>query len=463
MKTKLFIAVLMLLPYSLFSQMIEGSWYGILKTEKIELKIVFNISKTDTLYSATMDSPDQGVKGIPVSKTEFSNSIVKLFVSSAMVEYSGVFMGDKIIGTFKQGQATIPLNLSKRPFEGSKRPQEPRPPFPYSAEEITFDNSKAGIELAGTLTLPKVGKPSAVVILISGSGPQNRDEEIMNHKPFLLWADYLTKRGIGVLRFDDRGIGKSKGNFALATSFDFAEDVNSAVEYLKGRNDLSGVKIGLMGHSEGGIIAPIVASKRNDISFLVLLAAPGIKGSEIIVLQQGLIGKASGVSDAEIDKYSIITRNLYSIIDKERNNPGLKKLLSDFIKLNAGAEVPESQINQQVSAITTPWMLTFLNYDPADALTRIKIPLIAINGTKDLQVPYEVNLNALEKSLLAAHGGNADSLKKYVTIKSIQGVNHLFQRTETGLPAEYSKIEETISPEVLELISGWILEKGKTY
>jgi len=464
MKTKLFIAVLMLLPYSLFSQTIEGSWYGLLKTEKFELKIVFNVSKTDTLYTATMDSPDQGVKGIPVSKTEFSNSIVKLFVSSSMVEYSGVFMGDKIIGTFKQGPATIPLNLSKRPFEGPKRPQEPRPPFPYSAEEVAFNNSKAGIELAGTLTLPKEGKPRAVVILISGSGPQNRDEELMNHKPFLLWADYLTKRGIGVLRFDDRGIGKSKGNFAAATSFDFADDVNSAVEYLKGRNDLAGVKIGLMGHSEGGIIAPIVASKRNDISFIVLLAAPGIKGSEIIVSQQGLIGKASGVSDAEIDKYSIITRNLYSIVDKERNNPGLKKLLiSDFIKSNAGTEVPESQINQQVNAITTPWMLTFLNYDPADVLTRIKIPIIAINGTKDLQVPYEVNLNALEKSLLVAHGGNTDSLKKYVTIKSIEGVNHLFQRAETGLPAEYSKIEETISPEVLELISGWILEKGIAY
>ena len=190
-----------------------------------------------------------------------------------MAEYSGVFMGDKIIGTFKQGPATIPLNLSKRPFEGPKRPQEPRPPFPYSTEEITFNNSKAGIELAGTLTLPKEGRPSAVVVLISGSGPQNRDEEIMNHKPFLLWADYLTKRGIGVLRFDDRGIGKSKGSFALATSFDFAEDVNSAVEYLKGRNDLNGVKIGLMGHSEGGIIAPMVASKRSDIDFLVLFAA----------------------------------------------------------------------------------------------------------------------------------------------------------------------------------------------
>jgi uncharacterized protein len=154
---------------------------------------------------------------------------------------------------------------------------------------------------------------------------------------------------------------------------------------------------------------------------------------------------------------------MYSIIDKERNNPGLKRLLSDFIKSNSGAEVPESQINQQVNAITTPWMLTFLNYDPADALTRIKIPIIAINGTKDLQVPYEVNLNALEKSLLAAHGGNTDSLKKYVTIKCIEGVNHLFQRAEKGLPAEYSKIEETISPEVLELISGWILEKGIVY
>jgi alpha/beta superfamily hydrolase len=463
MKTKLFIAVLMLLPYSLFSQTIEGSWYGILKTENFELKIVFNISKTDTLYTATMDSPDQGVKGIPVSKTEFSNSIVKLFVSSAMVEYSGVFMGDKIIGTFKQGPATIPLNLSRRPFEGPKRPQEPKAPFPYVLEEIVFNNSKAGIELSGTLTLPENGKPKALVILISGSGPQNRDEEIMNHKPFLLWADYLTKKGIGVLRFDDRGIGKSKGNFAQATSFDFADDVSSAVDYLKSRSDLKGIRIGLMGHSEGGIIAPIVASNRDDINFLVLLAAPGVKGSQIIVSQQELIGKASGVSDSDVEDYSKITKNLYAIIEKESNNPNLKKLLEDFIQLNAGQKVSEGQLAQQLAILTSPWMMTFLNYDPADALTKIKIPVIAINGTKDLQVPYEMNISALERSLLTAHGGDKDSLNRYVTIKKIEGVNHLFQKAETGLPAEYSKIEETISPVVLELISKWILENGIVY
>ncbi len=448
------------MPCTLSSQTIEGNWYGLLKTENFELKIVFNISKSDTLYTATMDSPDQGANGIPVTKVEYNNPIVKLFISSAMIEYSGIFMGDKILGTFKQGSATIPLNLSKRPFEGPKRPQEPKPPFAYNIEDITFNNSKAGIELAGTLTLPKDRKPKALVILISGSGPQNRDEEIMNHKPFLLWADYLTKRGVGVLRFDDRGVGKSKGNFATATSFDFADDVNSAVDYLKSRNDLSGVKIGLMGHSEGGLIAPIVASKRDDISFLVLLAAPGVKGSEIIISQQNLIAKASGAPDAEIEEYAKITKELYSIIDKERDNPELKKLLYEFAKANAGSEATNIQINQQVAALTSPWMLTFLNYDPADAQTKIKIPLIAINGTKDLQVPYEINLNALEKSFLFAHGGNEDSLKKYVTIRKIEGVNHLFQKAETGLPAEYSKIEETISPEVLELISGWILERG---
>lgn len=462
MNFKLLFALLILLPCSLFSQSIEGSWNGILKTENFELKIVFNISKSDTLYTATMDSPDQGAKGIPVNKVEFNGTIVKLFVTSAMVEYSGVFMGDKIMGTFKQGSATIPLNLTKRPFEGPKRPQEPRAPFPYSVQEVSFMSPKAGIELSGTLTLPKDSNPKALVVLISGSGPQNRDEEIMNHKPFLLWADYLTKRGIGVLRFDDRGVGKSGGSFSASTSFDFADDVNSAVDYLRSRGEFKNIKIGLMGHSEGGLIAPIVASKRGDVSFLVLLAAPGVKGSDIIVAQQELIGKASGAPAEEVEKYSKISRELYDIIDKERDNPILKKLLRDFIATNAG-EATESQINQQVAAITTPWMLTFLNYDPAEAQTKIKIPVIAVNGTKDLQVPYEENLKALEKSFLTAHGNNKDSFDKYVTIMKIEGVNHLFQRSETGLPMEYSKIEETISPEVLEKVTTWILEKGIVY
>ena len=462
MNLKLLFALFMLFPCSLFSQSIEGSWNGILKTENFELKIVFNISKSDTLYTATMDSPDQGAKGIPVNRVEFNGTIVKLFVSSAMVEYSGVFMGDKIMGTFKQGSAAIPLNLTKRPFEGPKRPQEPRAPFTYSVQEVSFISPKAGIELSGTLTLPKDANPKALVVLISGSGPQNRDEEIMNHKPFLLWADYLTKRGIGVLRFDDRGVGKSGGIFSASTSFDFADDVNSAVDYLRGREEFKNIKIGLMGHSEGGLIAPIVASKRSDVSFLVLLAAPGVKGSDIIVAQQELIGKASGAPAEEVEKYSKISRELYDIIDKERDNPILKKLLRDFIAKNAG-EATESQINQQIAAITTPWMLTFLNYDPAEAQTKIKIPLIAVNGTKDLQVPYEENLKALEKSFLTAHGNNRDSFDKYVTIKKIEGVNHLFQRSETGLPMEYSKIEETISPEVLEIVTTWILEKGIVY
>ncbi|EKD31341.1 MAG: hypothetical protein ACD_77C00345G0007 [uncultured bacterium] len=463
MNYKLFIALLILLPSSLFSQSIEGSWNGILKTENFELKIVFNISKSDTLYTANMDSPDQGAKGIPVNRVEFNGTIVKLFVSSAMVEYSGVFMGDKIMGTFKQGSASIPLNLTKRPFEGPKRPQEPRAPFPYSVQDVSFMSPKAGIELSGTLTLPKDANPKALVVLISGSGPQNRDEEIMNHKPFLLWADYLTKRGIGVLRFDDRGVGKSGGSFSASTSFDFSDDVNSAVDYLRGRGEFKYIKIGLMGHSEGGLIAPIVASVRSDISFLVLLAAPGVKGSDIIVAQQELIGKASGAPAEEVEKYSKISRELYDIIDKERNNPDLKKLLFDFIRTNAGEETPENKINQQIAAITTPWMLTFLNYDPAEAQTKIKIPVIAVNGTKDLQVPYEENLKALEKSFLTAHGNSRDSFDKYVTIMKIEGVNHLFQRSQTGLPMEYSKIEESISPEVLEKVTTWILEKGIIY
>ena len=305
MKTFSILLISLLASISLSAQDIIGQWNGVLKVQGTQLRLVFNVTKTDNSISSTMDSPDQGANGIPTSTTSFENSILKITIANAKIEYEGRLGTDNIIvGTFKQGGQSFPMNLSKNKIEKEKlaRPQEPKKPYSYYSEDITFENKKAGISLSGTLTLPNKEGVFPVVILISGSGPQNRDEELLGHKPFLVLSDYLTKNGIAVLRYDDRGTALSKGDFKNATSADFAIDVESAIAYLKTRKEINKKKIGLIGHSEGGLIAPMVANKSKDISFIVLLAGPGLKGDEILLLQQKLIGKASGVKDEDLQK-----------------------------------------------------------------------------------------------------------------------------------------------------------------
>ena len=299
------LAFTLLATFSLNAQDIIGQWNGTLKVQGTQLRLVFNINKTDKGISATMDSPDQGAKGIPVTNTSFENSTLKIAITNSKIEYEGVLNPDNIIvGNFKQGGQIFPMNLSKEKIEREKlnRPQEPGKPYTYYSEDLTFENKKAGISLAGTLTMPAKDGIFPVVILISGSGPQNRDEELLGHKPFLILSDYLTKNGIAVLRYDDRGTALSKGDFKTATSADFATDVESAIAYLKTRKEINKKKIGLMGHSEGGLIAPMVASKSKDVAFIVLLAGTGIQGDKLLLLQQKLIGKVSGISDEDLLK-----------------------------------------------------------------------------------------------------------------------------------------------------------------
>ncbi|HAH58159.1 MAG TPA: alpha/beta hydrolase, partial [Bacteroidales bacterium] len=304
MKTISILIVTLLISHVLTAQDITGQWNGILNVPGIQLRLVFNVSKSDKGYSSTMDSPDQGANDIPVTNTTFENSNIKFEVANLRIEYIGELKGNEIIGTFKQAGQEFPMNLSRKAIEKEviKRPQEPSKPYNYYSEEVTFQNTKANILLAGTLTLPEKEGNFPVVILITGSGPQNRDEELLGHKPFLVIADYLTKNGIGVLRYDDRGVGQSTGDFKAATTADFATDVESAIEYLKTRKEVNVHKIGLIGHSEGGIIAPMVASASNDVSFIVLLAGTGIRGDKLLLLQQELIAKANGVSETEIEK-----------------------------------------------------------------------------------------------------------------------------------------------------------------
>jgi len=357
------------------------------------------------------------------------------------------------------------LNLSRKTIKKEivQRPQEPTKPYPYYSEEVTFQNKKTNTSLSGTLTLPKKEGVFPVVILITGSGPQNRNEEILGHKPFLVISDYLTKKGIAVLRYDDRGTGESTGDFATATSADFATDVESAITYLKTRKEINKNKIGLVGHSEGGLIAPIVASKTNEVSFIVLLAGTGIPGNELLLLQQELIARDKGESEEDIKKSIQTNAKVFEMIVKSNDNSKLKSdlttLMNETLKKETNSKIPNGMSKKdfvlaQVNQITSPWMQYFLKFNPATTLEKVTCPVLAINGEKDLQVPPKENLVAIEKAL--KKGGN-----KNVTIIEFPNMNHLFQECKTGSLTEYATIEQTFSPIALAEISNWILKQVK--
>jgi len=466
MKKYIFSLFSLLLSLKVAAQDITGQWNGALKVQGTQLRLVFHISRTANGLSATMDSPDQGAKGIPMSTAAFENSVLSITLSTAKIEYQGTLGKDSIIvGTFRQNGQSFPLNLSRAEIakQTLKRPQEPTKPYPYYSEDVQFENSAAGITLAGTLTLPQKDGVFPVVVLITGSGPQNRNEELLGHKPFLVIADYLTRNGIGVLRYDDRGTALSKGNFKTATSADFATDVQSAIAYLKTRKDINTKQIGLIGHSEGGLIAPMVASQNKDVAFIVLLAGPGIPGDQILLLQQKLIGRAGGVSEADLAKSEEVNTKVYEMVRKssslEQLSTDLTSFLMALIKENPESAKPAGMtdsdfVKLQVSQIASPWMQYFIKYDPVPALEKVRCPVLALNGAKDLQVPPKENLEAIRKAL--AKGGN-----KQVTLKEFPNLNHLFQECTTGAPSEYATIEMTFSPAVLSEMVAWIHERIK--
>ena len=461
MKIKSFIVVLMLLAsFAGFAQEITGSWNGLLAVQGQKLRLVFNISKAENGFQATLDSPDQNAFGIPASEVSFANNQLKVVVKQIGLEYNGILQGDSIVGTFNQMGLKAPMVLSQTKIEvkAPERPQNPKAPFPYAAEEVTFANVEANIKLAGTLTLPDTKGKAPAVVLISGSGPQNRDEELMGHKPFHVLADHLTRNGFAVLRFDDRGFGQSEGDFSKATSFDFATDAKAAIDYLKTRNEIDASKIGLMGHSEGGLVAPIVASQYpDDVNFIVLLAGPGLPGSQIIMLQQELIGRANGVAEAELKFGYRANELIFAEVFKTKDPEALRTEITSILKafIDEKPEIvpqglsPEQYMSMQISQLLTPWMLNFLTYDPVPALEKVRCPVLAINGEKDLQVPPKENLSKIAEAL--QKGGN-----KKVTTLELTGLNHLFQECETGAPAEYAQIEQTMSPKALDAITEWL-------
>ncbi|MBY0485875.1 MAG: alpha/beta hydrolase, partial [Flavobacteriaceae bacterium] len=317
MKKNILLLVTLLLTLVSFGQEISGKWYGDIKTPTGELPIEINITKTENGFSTTMDSPTQKAFGIPITTTNFQNSVLTFAIPAGKISYEGTFNKDnKIVGLFTQRGQNFPLSFDRQKTEKAAliRPQEPKKPYPYYSEDVTFENKKDGVSLAGTLTLPSKEGNFPVVVLITGSSPQNRDEEILDHKPFLVIADYLTRNGIGVLRYDDRGTAASKGNYATATTLDFSYDAEAAVTYLLSRKEVNKNKIGLMGHSEGGVIAPIVASRNKNVSFIVLLAGTGLRGDKLLLLQQELIAKDAGTKEEDIKKNKELNIKLFNVI-----------------------------------------------------------------------------------------------------------------------------------------------------
>jgi hypothetical protein len=333
-----------------------------------------------------------------------------------------------------------------------RRPQNPKQPYPYREEEVQFENKAAGISLAATFTIPQGRGPFPAVFLITGSGPQDRDEAILGHRPFLVLADYLTRKGIAVLRADDRGFGKSSGNFATATTADFATDAEAAVAYLKTRSEVNPRQIGLVGHSEGGIIAPMVAARNPDVAFIVMMAGSGVPGDEILVSQTLLLTEVSGKSHEEAEKNAADEREILALVKQEKDSAILEKEVREKL----AGKIPEAQLGIQLKAVSSPWFRYFIDYDPAVALRKVTCPVLAINGEKDLQIPPKQNLPVIRRALEA--GGN-----KNFEVDELPGLNHLFQTAKTGAIGEYAEIEETISPAALEKIASWILKQtGKS-
>lgn len=454
-----------LLAAASFAQSVAGDWYGLLTVPGAKLHVVFHLVKTGNDYTATMDSPDQKASGIPLDNVSFADNKLTLEFSASKITYNGTFLPDsnKINGTFHQGAASFPLILTHdRPMlktVDSSRPQDPKD-FPYKREEVVFTNPKAGNQLAGTLTLPSDGKATKIVILITGSGPQDRNEEIVqfNHRPFLVWSDWLTRNGIAVLRYDDRGVAKSTGNVS-GTSADFADDAEAGVNYIKSRPDLKKLSIGLIGHSEGGMIAPIVASRNKDVKFIVLLAGPGIPCAQLLLEQSEDQLKLTGAPDS-VNKRSVDTnRKIYSAIQTYNNLPTpqlklkidsvLYKDFSDYPRIALDKQALDKLVEQTSAPVTSPWFRYFVTYKPADYLVKVKCPVLALDGTLDKQVSAVSNLAGIKSAL--EKGGN-----KHFEIVSMPDLNHLFQKAVTGSVAEYGQLTETVNPTALTKVSGWI-------
>ncbi len=447
MKTKFILLILLIFFQNISSQDITGSWYGNLDVQGQKLPLVFHIEQEGNDLKSTFDSPTQGAKGIPIQKTLFENNELTFNASNLGITFSGKLNAQKIEGIFSQSGMNFPLILIRNAETTVvNRPQTPKPPFNYNSDDVTFKNDTEGNLLAGTLAAPKnFKKNQPILVMITGSGAQDRNEEMFEHKPFLVIADDLAKKGIATLRLDDRGIGGSEKGKDGATSADFATDINSAVNYLAKKGYKN---IGLIGHSEGGMIAPMVADINKNVKFLVLLAAPGIPILDLVLDQNKKLAESANLPQDAIDEVLAIKSKTFSYAKnykgKDFKTDFTKYLEENFPKMTAQEREP------YIAQMSSEWFQYFIHFNPDDYLSKVKIPVLAVDGSLDIQVSAKENLAGIKKSLTKA--GN----KKFEIVE-FEGLNHLFQTAKTGNPSEYGQIDETFSPKVLDKISSWIL------
>jgi uncharacterized protein len=429
---------------------IGGTWLGSLTVGGAPLRIVFNISRgAPGSYFGTLDVPEQGLIAGPVSQVDLNGRHVVVGIADLGATFVGdlAVNGASIDGVFSQQGQVLPLVLKKQsgPLD-YRRPQDPVAPYPYETQDVTFANTDAAITLAGTLTWPRGTGPFKAVVLIAGSGPNNRDEELLNHRPFLVLSDALTRAGIATLRYDKRGVGASGGDYDAATSLDFAADARAAAAFLRGQMRFPVSAIGLVGHSEGGLLAPMVADVDKAVAFVVLLAGPGVSGGEIIISQDRAIAAAGGTSTTALDANEAISRRLFACFQGTSDPTELDRQLRAVL---ASEGITGADQNATVTQLNTPWMRFFATYDPAPVLGRTVVPVLALNGSLDLQVLPDLNLPPIRTALAAA--GN-----QHATVQKVDGLNHLFQHAGNGAPSEYATIAETMSPDVLAQVSTWI-------
>jgi pimeloyl-ACP methyl ester carboxylesterase len=436
----------------------EGTWQGAFQNGNMRYRLQLHVTHDeDRKLSGMLDSLDQGANGLPMSKLSDQNGTVHFEIELVTGVYEGTMNAghNSIAGKWSQNQDTVALEF-KRSDEvlELRRPQNPTKPYPYKEEEVSFRNAAGTATLAGTLTIPAGAGPFPAALLVAGSGPQNRDEFLAGHRPYLVLADALTRKGIAVLRYDKRGIGKSTGDFATATTEDFAEDGEAALGFLKARKEILGPKIGVIGHSEGGLIAPILAAQ-GGVAWIVLLAAPGETGEKTMLAQSRAIAEAAGMPVAQVVQSLEFDRQAYTTVREEHDAAVLEKKLDAMVISSGMAEgsLPAS-VAAQIHMLSSPWFRYFLDYDPLPALRKVKCPALVLNGSKDLQVSAAENLPMIQKAL-------EDGANKEISVREMPDLNHLLQHAESGTPAEYGTIEETISPEVLELIAEWAAEHGK--
>jgi pimeloyl-ACP methyl ester carboxylesterase len=434
---------------------VEGLWQSALETHGLRLRLQLHVAHdTDGQLVGALDSLDQQVDGLPAIRMEFKEAAFRFEIPAV----AGVFQGtlnpakNKLIGTWSQtgAEEKIEFVRSDQPLE-LRRPQTPAKPYPYREEDVSFSNTAAGVTLAGTLTLPKGTGPFPVALLIAGSGPNDRDEALASHRPFLVLADHLTREGIAVLRYDKRGIGKSTGSTDKATTVDLAADAQAGIAYLKTRKEIDPAKIALIGHSEGAMIAPLIASRTKDVAWIVLLAAPATFGEETLLNQSALIGKAADLTDEQLEASLNFDQAAYDLVRTEKDPAALREKLNALVReTGLGAAMPPTVMETQMRMMESPWFRFFLDYDPLPNLKTLQVPVLALYGQKDLQVPAKANLPVLKQALQDA--GNKD-----VDVRELPDLNHLFQHAYSGTPIEYAAIEETFSPDAMQIISDWVL------